>query len=95
MCTTVTDVKIYIRYVNSISHTEMGWCTATTGSCGSRFPDLCLSIDLSSRFKPAIVKECIREIVRERLSGMQYDPEEVPELSRSLAESIKDKVKRE
>ncbi|KAM8745635.1 dynein light chain Tctex-type protein 2B [Acanthopagrus schlegelii] len=45
------------------------------------------------KFKPAIVKECIREIVRERLSGMQYDPEEVPELSRSLAESIKDKVK--
>lgn len=46
-----------------------------------------------SRFKPAIVKDCIREIVRERLSGMQYDPDEVPELSRSLAESIKDKVK--
>ncbi|XP_034387083.1 tctex1 domain-containing protein 2 isoform X1 [Cyclopterus lumpus] len=45
------------------------------------------------KFKPAIVKQCIREIVRERLSGMQYDPEEVPELSRSLAECIKDKVK--
>ncbi|KAI9517349.1 Dynein light chain Tctex-type protein 2B [Dissostichus eleginoides] len=45
------------------------------------------------KFKPAIVKECIREIVRERLSGMRYDPEEVPELSRSLADCIKDKVK--
>ncbi|XP_056270714.1 dynein light chain Tctex-type protein 2B [Pseudoliparis swirei] len=45
------------------------------------------------KFKPAIVKTCIREIVRERLSGMQYDPEGVPELSRSLAECIKDKVK--
>ncbi|TMS20667.1 Tctex1 domain-containing protein 2 [Larimichthys crocea] len=45
------------------------------------------------KFKPAVVKECIREIVRERLSGMRYDPEEVPELSRSLADCIKDKVK--
>ncbi|KAF0042034.1 hypothetical protein F2P81_005566 [Scophthalmus maximus] len=45
------------------------------------------------KFKPARVKECIREVVRERLSGVQYDPEEVPELSRSLADCIKDKVK--
>ncbi|KAM7409557.1 hypothetical protein PAMA_001168 [Pampus argenteus] len=45
------------------------------------------------KFKPAIVKECIREIVRERLSGVRYDPEEVPELSRTLADCIKDKVK--
>nr|XP_046247877.1 dynein light chain Tctex-type protein 2B isoform X1 [Scatophagus argus]XP_046247878.1 dynein light chain Tctex-type protein 2B isoform X1 [Scatophagus argus]XP_046247879.1 dynein light chain Tctex-type protein 2B isoform X1 [Scatophagus argus]XP_046247880.1 dynein light chain Tctex-type protein 2B isoform X1 [Scatophagus argus] len=45
------------------------------------------------KFKPAIVKECIREIVRERLSGMRYDPEEVPELSSSLADCIKDKLK--
>ncbi|XP_068599874.1 dynein light chain Tctex-type protein 2B [Brachionichthys hirsutus] len=45
------------------------------------------------KFKPAVVKECIRETVRERLTGMQYDPEEVPTLSRTLAESIKDKVK--
>ena len=47
------------------------------------------------RFKPAIVKECIRETVRERLSGAQYDPEDVPELSRSLADCVKDKVKSE
>uniref|UniRef100_A0A3P8WIM8 Dynein light chain Tctex-type 2B n=1 Tax=Cynoglossus semilaevis TaxID=244447 RepID=A0A3P8WIM8_CYNSE len=45
------------------------------------------------KFKPAVVKECIREIVRERLSGVQYDPEQVSELSRSLADCIKDKVK--
>ncbi|MEQ2162990.1 Dynein light chain Tctex-type protein 2B, partial [Goodea atripinnis] len=45
-------------------------------------------------FKPTVVKDCIREIVRERLSGVQYDPENVPELTRSLAESVKDKVKR-
>ncbi|XP_068445826.1 dynein light chain Tctex-type protein 2B [Clinocottus analis] len=46
-----------------------------------------------NKFKPAIVKECIREVVRERLSALQYDPEEAPALSRSLAEVIKDKVK--
>uniref|UniRef100_A0A3B4H384 Tctex1 domain containing 2 n=1 Tax=Pundamilia nyererei TaxID=303518 RepID=A0A3B4H384_9CICH len=45
------------------------------------------------KFRPAVVKECIREIVRERLSGVQYNPEEVPELTRSLADSVKDKVK--
>lgn len=31
--------------------------------------------------------------MRERLSGMRYDPEEVSQLTSSLAESIKDKVK--
>lgn len=41
------------------------------------------------------MKEHVREVLRERLSGVQYDPGEVPELSRSLADSIKDKVKSE
>ncbi|CAB1424467.1 unnamed protein product [Pleuronectes platessa] len=45
------------------------------------------------KFKPAVVKECIREIVREKLSGVQYDPEEVPQLSKTLADSVKEKVK--
>ncbi|KAM3875969.1 dynein light chain Tctex-type protein 2B-like [Diretmus argenteus] len=45
------------------------------------------------KFKAAIVKECIHDILRERLSGLQYDPEGVPDLPRSLAESIKNKVK--
>ncbi|XP_072245460.1 dynein light chain Tctex-type protein 2B isoform X2 [Leuresthes tenuis] len=45
------------------------------------------------KFKPAIVKECVREVVREKLSGEQYDPEKVPELTHSLADCIKDKVK--
>ncbi|KAK2835415.1 hypothetical protein Q5P01_015899 [Channa striata] len=45
------------------------------------------------KFKPTIVKECIREILRERLSGVRYNPEEVANLSESLADSIKDKVK--
>ncbi|XP_037530506.1 dynein light chain Tctex-type protein 2B [Nematolebias whitei] len=45
------------------------------------------------RFKPAIVKECIHEIVKERLSGVQYQQENVKDLSNSLAVSIKDRVK--
>ncbi|KAM9762535.1 dynein light chain Tctex-type protein 2B [Menidia menidia] len=45
------------------------------------------------KFKPAIVKEYVREILREKLSGELYDPENVAELTRSLADCIKDKVK--
>lgn len=60
----------------------------------SKISDFLLTVK-SSRFKPAVVKECIRETVREQLSGMRYDPEQVPELSRSLADCIKGKVKSE
>ena len=39
------------------------------------------------------MKECIRDILKEQLSGVDYDPEEVPLLSRNLADRIKDKLK--
>ncbi|XP_064808660.1 dynein light chain Tctex-type protein 2B-like isoform X1 [Oncorhynchus masou masou] len=45
------------------------------------------------KFKAAVVKECIHDILREQLSGVQYDPDEVGVLSRSLADCIKDKLK--
>ncbi|KAL4608181.1 tctex1 domain-containing protein 2-like [Arapaima gigas] len=45
------------------------------------------------KFKGAAVKECIRNVLQGALSGRQYDPQEVPGLSRSLADSIKDKLK--
>ncbi|XP_067254596.1 dynein light chain Tctex-type protein 2B isoform X1 [Chanodichthys erythropterus] len=45
------------------------------------------------KFKAGVAKECIREILREQLYGVQYNPEEVPTLSRSLADSIKNKLK--
>ncbi|KAM6963281.1 dynein light chain Tctex-type protein 2B [Aplochiton taeniatus] len=45
------------------------------------------------KFKPAVVKECIRNILRDQLSGLQYDPEEVPVMSRTLADCIKNKLK--
>lgn len=45
------------------------------------------------KFKPAVVKECIRNILRDQLSGLQYDPDEVPVMSRTLADRIKNKLK--
>ncbi|XP_061539732.1 dynein light chain Tctex-type protein 2B isoform X2 [Phycodurus eques] len=45
------------------------------------------------KFKPAVVKECIRETVKARLSEVQYDPDEVSELTRTLADCVKNKVK--
>nr|XP_057929165.1 dynein light chain Tctex-type protein 2B isoform X1 [Doryrhamphus excisus]XP_057929166.1 dynein light chain Tctex-type protein 2B isoform X2 [Doryrhamphus excisus] len=45
------------------------------------------------KFKPAVVKECIHEIVKKRLAEAEYDPEEASELTSSLADCIKDKVK--
>lgn len=64
--------------------------------CGSLFKQNILEFSPllnCARFKPAVVKECIREVLKERLSGMLYEPDEVPELCRSLADSVKEKVK--
>ncbi|XP_060797123.1 dynein light chain Tctex-type protein 2B isoform X2 [Neoarius graeffei] len=45
------------------------------------------------RFRVPVVKECIKEILKEQLSGAKYDPEETPSLTRTLAEAIKNRVK--
>ncbi|KAM9796549.1 tctex1 domain-containing protein 2 [Syngnathus acus] len=45
------------------------------------------------KFKSAVVKECIRETVKARLFEVQFDPDEVAELTRSVADCVKDKVK--
>ncbi|XP_063057829.1 dynein light chain Tctex-type protein 2B [Engraulis encrasicolus] len=45
------------------------------------------------KFKAAVAKECIREVLRNHLMGVQYDPENVPTLSKLLADTIKDKLK--
>lgn len=42
-----------------------------------------------------MVKECIRKILRDNLTGVQYDPEQSPILSKTLADTIKDKLKGE
>ncbi|KPP72220.1 Tctex1 domain-containing protein 2-like, partial [Scleropages formosus] len=49
--------------------------------------------DPQRKFKAAVAKECIRQIIGEAMTGRQYNPQEIPSLSRSLADSIKDKLK--
>ncbi|XP_061832394.1 dynein light chain Tctex-type protein 2B [Nerophis lumbriciformis] len=46
------------------------------------------------KFKPAVVKECIHEIVKGRLAEALYDQDEVSELTLTLADCVKDKVKK-
>ncbi|XP_062412191.1 dynein light chain Tctex-type protein 2B [Sardina pilchardus] len=45
------------------------------------------------KFKAGVVKECIREILRDNLTGLTYDPEQSPILSKTLADTIKEKLK--
>uniref|UniRef100_A0A8C5JCZ2 TC1D2 protein n=1 Tax=Junco hyemalis TaxID=40217 RepID=A0A8C5JCZ2_JUNHY len=47
------------------------------------------------RFKSSTVKECIRAILKERLADVQYKPEEMAELTKSLSDTIKDRLKEE
>eukprot|EP00075_Anas_platyrhynchos_P030706 XP_027319959.1 uncharacterized protein LOC101804221 isoform X3 [Anas platyrhynchos] len=44
-------------------------------------------------FKSSMVKECIHAILKEKLADAQYVPEEVPQLTKSLSEIIKDRLK--
>ncbi|KAM4693647.1 dynein light chain Tctex-type protein 2B [Discoglossus pictus] len=45
------------------------------------------------KFRTATVKECIRSVLREELQNRQYIPEEIPQLTRLLSDTIKDKLK--
>ncbi|KAG5276507.1 hypothetical protein AALO_G00132840 [Alosa alosa] len=45
------------------------------------------------KFKAGVVKECIREILRDNLTGLKYDPQQSPILSKTLADTIKEKLK--
>nr|XP_021136291.1 tctex1 domain-containing protein 2 isoform X1 [Columba livia] len=47
------------------------------------------------RFKSSTVKECIHAILKEKLANVQYVPEEMPQLTKSLSEIIKDRLKEE
>ncbi|XP_064615030.1 dynein light chain Tctex-type protein 2B-like isoform X2 [Liolophura sinensis] len=44
-------------------------------------------------FRPAIVKECIHQVLIDKLSGKSYDAEETTELTRSISDDIKLKLK--
>uniref|UniRef100_A0A8B9BTD6 Dynein light chain Tctex-type 2B n=1 Tax=Anser brachyrhynchus TaxID=132585 RepID=A0A8B9BTD6_9AVES len=50
---------------------------------------------LRPRLKSSTVKECIHAILKEKLADAQYVPEEVPQLTKSLSEIIKDRLKEE
>ena len=41
------------------------------------------------------MKECIRAVLKEKLADVQYVPEEIPQLTMSLSEIIKDRLKGE
>ncbi|KAK4819882.1 hypothetical protein QYF61_014550, partial [Mycteria americana] len=47
------------------------------------------------KFKSSTVKECIHAILKEKLANVQYIPEEMPQLTKSLSETIKDRLKEE
>uniref|UniRef100_A0A3P9HXX9 Tctex1 domain containing 2 n=1 Tax=Oryzias latipes TaxID=8090 RepID=A0A3P9HXX9_ORYLA len=55
-------------------------CTMAESSTGTYL----IRPDYQKKFKPAIVKEFVHEIVRERLSGVKYEPEKIPETCSSL-----------
>ncbi|XP_061862142.1 dynein light chain Tctex-type protein 2B isoform X1 [Colius striatus] len=50
---------------------------------------------LQQRFKSSTVKECIHTILMEKLANVEYVPEEMPQLTKSLSEMIKDRLKEE
>ncbi|XP_029816597.1 tctex1 domain-containing protein 2 [Manacus vitellinus] len=59
------------------------------------FGAFCCCFFFLDRFKSSSVKECIHAILKEKLANVQYNPEEMPELTKSLSETIKDRLKEE
>nr|XP_012416269.1 PREDICTED: tctex1 domain-containing protein 2 [Odobenus rosmarus divergens] len=54
----------------------------------------CLVLEeLMVRFRPSVVKECIHAVLKEELANAEYSPEEMPQLTKRLSETIKDKLK--
>ncbi|XP_075056692.1 dynein light chain Tctex-type protein 2B [Mixophyes fleayi] len=45
------------------------------------------------KFRTAVVKDCIQSVLKKELKTKQYIPEEVPQLTRFLSETIKDQLK--
>ncbi|KAJ6655479.1 hypothetical protein lerEdw1_005057, partial [Lerista edwardsae] len=50
-------------------------------------------LSLSYRFRSSTVKECIHEVLKEELTGVLYSPEDIPQQTKSLSETIRDKLK--
>ncbi|KAM8771255.1 choline-phosphate cytidylyltransferase A isoform 3-T5 [Rhynchonycteris naso] len=45
------------------------------------------------RFRPSVVKDCIHAVLKEELANAEYLPDEMPQLTIRLSETIKDKLK--
>uniref|UniRef100_A0A8C0LED8 Tctex1 domain containing 2 n=1 Tax=Canis lupus dingo TaxID=286419 RepID=A0A8C0LED8_CANLU len=65
----------------------------------SAAPRACaLSLSLSlrpvvqQRFGPSVVKDRIHAVLKEELANAEYSPEEMPQLTKCLSETIKDKL---
>ncbi|XP_005142395.1 dynein light chain Tctex-type protein 2B [Melopsittacus undulatus] len=52
-----------------------------------------LRASVQHRFKSSTVKECIHAILKEKLANVQYIPNDMPQLTVSLSETIKDRLK--
>ena len=48
---------------------------------------------VSFRFRPSVVKDCIQAVLKEELANAEYSPEEMPQLTKRLSETVKDKLK--
>ncbi|XP_073482536.1 dynein light chain Tctex-type protein 2B-like [Lithobates pipiens] len=65
--------------------------SATMGESGEN--SYVIRPNFQHKFRTATVKDCIRSVLKEELKSKQYIPEEVPQLTRFLSETIKDKLK--
>ncbi|XP_048356894.1 dynein light chain Tctex-type protein 2B [Sphaerodactylus townsendi] len=45
------------------------------------------------KFRSSVVKECIHEVLKEELAGVQYSTEEIPSITKQLSEKIRDTLK--
>lgn len=45
------------------------------------------------KFRPVIVKECIHNVLNERLDGKTYEPDEIMDWTKAIADDIKTKLK--
>ncbi|KAM9544356.1 dynein light chain Tctex-type protein 2B isoform 1-T1 [Guaruba guarouba] len=52
-----------------------------------------LRASVQHRFKSSTVKECIHAILKEKLANVQYISNDMPQLTMSLSETIKDRLK--
>jgi len=49
--------------------------------------------ELEDKFRPADVERLIEKQVTETLDGLKYDPEEMPKLTKTIADSIQNKIR--